>query len=263
MPFSKEILMGASAGGAAADPERISQSDFESYTDNGTYATWTYNGYAATGGNVLTLASPGSNDFKEHNTIKSGGFTGHSFIQFSCNGYGYNGFAIFNYTGTTESYLDGVSGGGVITRKNPADYNYLYSTQHTNDNNSTGTNVRGYWFYGTGSGYVEQYGQAHRFEVDGQFRYHGDANPFYFRIGRDDDDYVYYQGFYAGGNSAPDYDGTGFTVTDKHYYVAGSGISTSSTGARQVSGAIAFGYGNYDGGPVEIMKHIEIWTNGD
>ena len=70
MPFSKEILMGAGAGGVS-DPERISQSDFESFTDNGTHATWTYNGYTASGGNVLTLASPGSNQFAEHNTYKS------------------------------------------------------------------------------------------------------------------------------------------------------------------------------------------------
>ena len=39
--------MGAGAGGAAADPERISQSDFQSFTDDGTYATWAYNGYTA------------------------------------------------------------------------------------------------------------------------------------------------------------------------------------------------------------------------
>ena len=262
MPFSKEILMGAGAGGVS-DPERISQSDFESFTDNGTHATWTYNGYTASGGNVLTLASPGSNTFKEHNTIKSGGFTGHSFIQFTCNGYGYNGFAIFNYTGTTESYLETVTSTYVITRKHPADYNFLYVNSASNSNNATGTNASSYWFYGTGSGYVNEYGTAHQFLVTGQFRYHGDANPFFFRIGRDDDDYVYVQGFYAGGNTAPDYEGTGFTVTDKHYYIAGTGISTSSTGARQVSGGINFGYGNYDNSHVETMKHIEIWTKGD
>ena len=65
MPFSKEILMGASAGGAAADPERVTQSSFESWTDqSATYSTWSYDGYTASGGNKLTLASPGSNAFR-------------------------------------------------------------------------------------------------------------------------------------------------------------------------------------------------------
>ena len=253
--------MGAGAGGAAADPERISQSDFESFTDNGTHATWTYNGYSASGGNVLTLASPGSNTFKEHNTIKSGGFTGHSFIQFSCNGYGFNGFAIFNYTGTDQNHLETVTSTYVITRKHPADYSFFYVASGVNTNNATGTNARVLMMYGTGSGYTEDYSNV--FQVTGEFRYHGDSNPFFFRVGRDDDDYVYVQGFYAGGNSAPDYEGTGFTVTDRQYYKNGTGWQTTTSGARQASGAIQFGYGNYDLYHVEVKKHIEIWTNGD
>ena len=261
MPFSKEILMGAGAGGAAADPERISQSDFQSFTDDGTYATWAYNGYTASGGNTLTLASPGSNAFKEHNTIKSGGFTGHSFIQFSTNGYGFNGFAIFEYTGTTESYLETVTSTYVITRKHPADYSFFYVSSGVNTNNATGTNARTLLMYGTGSSYTEDYSNV--FQVTGEFRYHGDSNPFFFRIGRDDDDYVYVQGFYAGGNSAPDYEGTGFTVTDRQYFKNGTGWQITTDGARQATGGIAFGYGNYDLYHVEVKKHIEIWTNGD
>ena len=253
--------MGSGAGGAAADPERISQTDFESFTDNGTYATWTYNGYSATGGNVLTLASPGSNTFREHNTIKNGGFTGHSFIQSSNNGYGFNGFAIFNYTGTDEGYLETVTSTYTIFRKYPADYTFFYCHSSVNSNNATGTKARVSAHYGTGSGYTEAH--SLNFDVDNQFRYHGDANPFFFRIGRDDDDYIYVQGFYGGGNSAPDYEGTGFTVTDRQYYKNGTGFQTNTTGARQATGGIQFGYGNYDLYHVETIKHIEMWTNGD
>ena len=61
------------------------------------------------------------------------------------------------------------------------------------------------------------------FRCAGEFRYHGDSNPFFFRVGRDDDDYVYVQGFYGGGNSTClDYEGTGFTVTDRQYYKNGT-----------------------------------------
>ena len=68
MPFSKEILLGSSGQSAGfGDPERVSQSDFESWTDQtATYSTWSYDGYTASGGNKLTLASPGGNQFKEH-----------------------------------------------------------------------------------------------------------------------------------------------------------------------------------------------------
>ena len=60
-----------------------------------------------------------------------------------------------------------------------------------------------------------------------------------------------------------DYEGTGFTVTDRQYYKNGTGWQTTTSGARQASGAIQFGYGNYDLYHVEVKKHIEIWTNGD
>ena len=256
--------MSAGAGGGAADPTRISQSDFEGFTANGTYSTWTYNGLAATGGNVLTLASPGSNTFKEHNTTKSGGFLGHSFIQQSNNGYGFVGFAIFETsTGAeaSEGYLETVTNTYTIFRKHPADYTFFYTYSSVNSNNATGTQARVSCHYGTGSGYVEDY--SNTFDVAGEFRYHGDSNPFFFRIGRDDDDYVYVQGFYGGGNSAPDYEGTGFTVTDRQYFKNGTGFQTTTDGARQATGGIQFGWGNYDNYHIEVFKHIEFWTNGD
>ena len=60
--------MGAcGAGGAAADPEAISQSNFEAWFQSGTLSTFTYED--STYGNYLVLASPGSNTFKEHNSI--------------------------------------------------------------------------------------------------------------------------------------------------------------------------------------------------
>ena len=256
--------MGSSGNQGGGDPTRISQSDFEAITHDGTYATWTYNGYSATGGNVLTLASPGGNTFREHNTIKSGGFEGHSFVQFSCNGYGFVGFSIFETsTGAEadEGYLETISGNNIF-RKYPTHHSFFYTTSGSNSNNATGTNARVQMMYGTGSGYTEDYSNV--FQVTGEFRYHGDSNPFFFRVGRDDDDYVYVQGFYGGGNSAPDLAGTGFTVTDK-YYLNKSGTpqwQTNTTGAAQLSDGIQFGWGNYDGGTVEVHKHVEFWTAG-
>ena len=95
--------MGSSGNQGGGDPSRISQSDFEAITDDGTYSTWTYNGYSATGGNVLTLASPGGNTFREHNTIKPDGFEGHTFVQFSFSGYAWGLAAMFNTSTSAEA----------------------------------------------------------------------------------------------------------------------------------------------------------------
>ena len=53
MPFSKEILMGASGQSSGfGDPERVAQTDFESWTvQSATFSTWSYDGYTASGGN--------------------------------------------------------------------------------------------------------------------------------------------------------------------------------------------------------------------
>ena len=256
--------MGSSGQSAGfGDPERISQSDFESFTDNGTHATWTYNGYSATGGNVLTLASPGGNTFREHNTIKPDGFEGHTFVQFSFSGYAWGLAAMFNTSTSaeaTEAYLETVTSTYTMFRKHPADYTYMnfYSTGGAN---STSGNPTVAVAYGTGSGYTESGPSINL--ASNQFRYHGDSNPFFVRIGRDEDDYLYCQGFYAGGNSAPDLAGTGFTVTDKYYLnLSTNAFETSSSGARTLSDGIQFGYGNYDLYTVETHKHVEFWTAG-
>ena len=52
----------------AGDPESISQSNFEAWFQSGTLSTFTYED--STYGNYLQLASPGGNNFKEHNSIK-------------------------------------------------------------------------------------------------------------------------------------------------------------------------------------------------
>ena len=103
MPFSKDILMGSSgAGGAAADPEAISQDNFEAWFVNGTQSTFTYED--STYGNYLVLGSP-LNTFYEHNSIKPSGFSGHSYIQWQINGYAWAFFGIFQSTTTSESFL--------------------------------------------------------------------------------------------------------------------------------------------------------------
>ena len=259
MPFSKEILMGASAGGAAADPSRVSQSDFESWTDqSATYSTWTYNGYDHANGNVLTLASPGSNAFRENNTYKSGGFEGHSFVQYSFDGYGYGLAGMFTTSTSAEAsgtYLETVTSTYTIFRKHPADYTYLNYYKDGSNN----PNVGAAW--GTGSGYNES-GPVINL-ASGQHKSYTDSNPFFVRIGRDENDFIYTQGFYAGGNTAPDLAGTGFTVTDKYYLnISTSTWQTNTSGARTLSDGIQFGWGNYDLSTVEQHRHVEFWTAG-
>ncbi len=256
MPFSKEILMGASGSGGLGDPERVSQSDFESWTDqSATHSTWSYDGYTASGGNKLTLASPGSNAFSEHNTYKSGGFEGHSFVQYSFDGYGYGLTALFTTSTGAESsgtYLETVTDTYVINRKRLASFVFL-------DTYNAGGTPKVRWYYGDGS----NYNSATTFTMPGTYANHTSSNPYFFRVGRDENNLYYVQGFYSGGNTAPDLAGTGFTVTDKYYPNTSTGtISTSTSGAKSNSNPIQFGWGNYDGGAVEVHHHVEFWTAG-
>ena len=258
----------ASSGPSYGDPSRVSQSDFEGFTSNGTHSTWNYAGYSATGGNTLTLASPGSNVFREHNTTKTDGFLGHTFVQWSFSGYAWGLASMFSTSTAaeaSEAYLETVTSTYYIFRKHPADHTY-FNFYSTGGGNSTSGNAVVGSAWGTGSSYNES-GPNLTIGVNGtasQFRYHGDSNPFFIRAGRDENDYLYVQGFYGGGNSAPDLAGTGFTVTDK-YYLNKSGTpqwQTNTTGAAQLSDGIQFGWGNYDGGTVELHKHVEFWTAG-
>ena len=256
MPFSKDILMGASGQSAGfGDPERVSQSDFEGFTASSTYSTWTYNGYSHANGNTLILASPGGNNFKEANTNKSDGFQGHSFVQYSFDGYGYGLGGMFTTsTGaeTAVTFLETVTDTYVITRKKLASWVYF-------DTYADGSTPKVRWSYGTGSSYVN----ATRLTMPGTYANHTSSNPYYFRVGRDEDNFYYVQGFYSGGNSPPDLAGTGFTVTDKYYANTSTNtLVTSSTGAKSNDDAIQFGWGNYDGGAVETHYDVEFWTAG-
>ena len=260
MPFSKEMILGSSGnqGPNYGDPERVSQTDFESWTDqSATYSTWSYDGYTASGGNKLTLASPGGNNFKEHNTYKSDGFLGHSFVQFSFSGYAWGLAAMFNTSTSAEAsgtYLETVASTYNIFRKYPLDYTYINFYQ-------AGTNPTVAAAWGTGTSYTAS-GPTQNLAT-GQFSNHTSSNPFFIRIGRDEDDYLYAQGFYSGGNSAPDLTGTGFTVTDKYYLNKSTSTwATNTSGAETLSDGIQFGWGNYDGGAAEVHHHVEFWTAG-
>ena len=248
----------ASSGPSYGDPSRVTQSSFESWTDqSATFSTWSYDGYTASGGNKLTLASPGSNQFKEHNTYKTDGFLGHSFVQWSFSGYAWGLAGMFNTSTSAESsgsYLETVTSTYNIFRKTLSHWTYM------NFYNASGNPTIGS-AYGTGSGYTESGPSINL--ASGQFKSHTDSNPFFVRVGRDENDYLYCQGFYAGGNSAPDLAGTGFTVTDKYYLnLSTNSFETSSSGARTLSDGIQFGWGNYDGGTVEVHHHVEFWTAG-
>ena len=85
--MSQYGIIGLRVLGHHSDPSRVSQSDFEGFTSNGTRSTWNYGGYSATGGNTLTLASAVM--FSEHNTTKTDGFLGHTFT-WSFSGYAWD-----------------------------------------------------------------------------------------------------------------------------------------------------------------------------
>ena len=241
------------------DPTSISQSNFEAWFQSGTYSTFTYED--STYGNYLVLASPGGNTFKEHNSIKPGGFSKHSYIQWTINGYAWAFFSLFQSTTTSESYLDGQSG----------------QSMH---NKTVGEHTHGYTYFGSGnnatSGTVVI--RPHHSDTNGgtsltvpgvTAKYYGDSNPTHFRTGIDDDANWYIEIYHSGGNTvgAPDHEGTGFSKVGPYYMVEStSSFTTDSTTAGLVnfgSNAFQFGWGNYDGGSVENMRNIVVRTNGD
>ena len=260
MPFSKEILMGASgAGGAAADPEAISQSNFEAWFQSGTLSTFTYED--STYGNYLVLASPGSNTFKEHNSIKPSGFSRHSYIQWQVNGYAWAVFSIFKSTTTTENYLDGQSGSNMHA-KTVGEHTHGY-TYFNNGNNATsgGVTIRPHHQDSTGGTSLSVPGVT--------AKYYGDSNPTNFRTGIDDDGNWYIEIYHSGGNTLnePDHEGTGFTKVGPYYMVESTqGLTTDATATGLVNfgtDAFQFGWGNYDNYHVENMRRIVVRTNGD
>ena len=254
--------MGASgAGGAAADPEAISQSNFEAWFQSGTLSTFTYED--STYGNYLVLASPGSNTFREHNSIKPGGCSKHCYIQWQINGYGWAFFGIFQSTTTSENFLETASGGSTIYSRTNGEFTAGY-TYFANGNNATSGNVsiRPYHTDSTGTG-------GSLLNVPGvTAKFYGDSNPTNFRTGIDDDGLWYIEIYHSGGNTvgAPDHDGTGFTAVGPYYMVESTmALTTDSTTAGLVnfgSNAFQFGWGNYDGGAVENMRNIVVRTNG-
>ena len=244
-----------------SDPEDIGQSNFESWFQSGTRSTFTYED--STYGNYLVLASPGGNTFNEHNSIKPGGFTKHSYIQYQINGYGWAFFGVFQSTTTTEDFLNSQTGTAIVTKtfgEFTAGYNYFASGNNATSGN---VNIIPYHQDSTGNG-----GTA--LSVPGvTAKYYGDSNPTTFRTGIDDDGKWYIEVYHSGGNTvgAPDHEGTGFTKVGPYYMVEStSALVTDATTAGLVnfgSNAFQFGWGNYDGGGVENMRNLVVRTNGD
>ena len=261
MPFSKEMILGASGNQGGGDPEAITQANFESWFTSGTLSTFTYED--STYGNYLVLASPGGNNFKEHNSIKPGGFSKHSYIQWQINGYGWAFFSIFQSTTTTENYLDGQSGSNAYN-KTVGEFTAGY-TYFANGNNATSGNVsiRPYHQDSTGNG-------GTLLTVTGvTAKYYGDSNPTTFRSGIDDDGYWYIEIYHSGGNSLnePNHEGDGWTKVGPYYMVESTqALTTDATATGLVNfgtNAFQFGWGNYDLYHVENMRRIVVRTNGD
>ena len=240
-----------------ADPEAISQDNFEAWFQSGTLSTFTYED--STYGNYLVLASPGGNTFKEHNSIKPGGFSGHSYIQFQINGYGWAFFTLFQSTTTSESYLDTQSGSNIEV-KTVGEHTHAY-TYFSNGNNATsGTVVLAPRHQNSTGTNVNPAGVT--------AKYYGDSNPTTFRTGIDDNANWYIEVYHSGGNSLnePNHDGDGWTKVGPYYMVESTvALTTDATATGLVNfgtNAYQFGWGNYDNYHVENMRRIVVRTNG-
>ena len=259
MALSNEQWNAPSGGG---DPTPISQTDFESFTENGTWSTFTYDD--ATYGNYLVLAGHnGQNTFLEHNTVKPNGFTGHSYIQWQINGYAWAFFTTFTGTSTTENYFEGQGGRTATTKTAPTPMARGY-TYFDGGNNATSGNVSisPRWNSTNGS----------TLTVPGvTAKYWGDDNPTTFRTGVDDDGRWYIEVYHSGGKTIgePDFEGTGWSKVGPYYIIQSSGNLTTdgsgdsgAVGIINTSNGYQWGWGNYDGGGVENMRRLVIATNG-
>ena len=228
-----------------------SSATVQTYTGNGTYSTWTYGD--ATYGDYLTLASPGGNAFREHNTTKSGGFPSGSFIEWEINGYAYAGFGTTTTNASaeaSEAWYDGQSGSNITTPKNSAGTDTYFYTYFQNGNNATSGNV-----------YITPYHNGSSgpgFTVPGvDAEYYGGAYPVKFQMGVDSSDRIFIKVIGNGSSNQ--------TQVVGPYYINTADRSLtddpiSNTVVTETSN-FQYTWGNYDGGSVETMRRIKFKNN--
>ena len=239
------------------DSEVLTVFDSDNLSDyfapsHGTLLNWATNG---TYGPTITMwSNPGSNDFREANTTKAGGFVGHWEIEYSMGGYGFHGFSMFPTSAAAEAsneWLYTQPGGTYSHVQNINIPNYVHFTtffvfghQATSGLASVYASVSG-----TGGAYAQP-------QVNGTnpiAQWYGAPYPLFFRIGRDREDRVYVR--IRGGG----YSGTENDLSPKYYVDATTkNLSTSTYNAVTISGGIQFGWGNYDMGPAEVIANISL-----
>lgn len=225
----------------------VSQSDFESYFTNGTYSTFTFSD--ATYGNYLTLASPGGNNFREHNTIKSGGFTAGTFIEWEISGYGFCGFGTTTTNASaeaSEAWYNGQSGSNVTTPKNSSGTDTYFYTYFASGANATSGNIV-IIPYNNGS-------SGSSYTISGKAQYYGGTYPIKFQMGVDTSNRIYIKVLGDGQTNQTDVTGPLYINTSNNTL---TDDPVSNTVLTETSN-FQFVWGNYDGGSVESMRRLKV-----
>ena len=237
------------SGGSFVDED--TSAEMQVYTATGTYSTWTYGD--STYGDYLTLASPGGNIFREHNTTKSGGFPSDSFIEWEISGYGFCGFGTTTTNASaeaSEAWYDGQSGNNVTSGKNSSGTDTYFYTYFPSGANATSGNVNIQPYYNGASGPT--------FTAPGvTANYYGGSYPVKFQMGVDSSDRVFIKIIGDGSSNQ--------TQVTGPYYINTADRSltddpVSNTVVTETSN-FQYTWGNYDGGSVESMRRIKFKTN--
>jgi len=236
------------SGGSFVDED--SSATVQGYTATGTYSTWTYGD--ATYGDYLTLASPGGNIFREHNTTKSGGFPSDSFIEWEINGYGWAGFGTTTTNASaeaSEAWYESQSGSNITVKNSSGTDTYFY-TYFASGNNATSGNVIIVPSLNGSAG--------PGFTVPGvTANYYGGTYPVKFQMGVDSSNRPFIK-IIGNGTSNQ-------TQVTGPYYINTADRSltddpVSNTVVTETSN-FQYTWGNYDGGSAETMRRIKFKRN--
>tara|TARA_E500000318_G_scaffold15603_2_gene16020 strand:+ start:15926 stop:19246 length:3321 start_codon:yes stop_codon:yes gene_type:complete len=226
-------------------------SELDSYfaDAHGTNLNWTSRD--ATWGNMIDMFSnPGTNDFREANTTKPGGFTGATEIRFNINGYGYHGFIMLPTNSNLEAsneYANSMPGSPayIWTKTEPGSGGFYVYFANGAGATSGAVNISPYWEGTAGS----------TFTVPGiTAGYYGATYYIRFIIGRDEDGAIWVRTIGDGSTNNS-------SVSLKYYIDSSNNItSTKSATVRKMNPniGIQYAYGNYDGGPAEKMTDIIV-----
>lgn len=242
------------SGGSFVDED--TSATVQTYTGNGTYSTWTYGD--ATYGDYLTLASPGGNIFREHNTTKSGGFPSGSFIEWEISGYGFCGFGTTTTNASaeaSEAWYDSQSGSNINSPKNSSGTDTYFYTYFNGGANSTSGPIIIIPYNNGSSGPSFNLTTATSSAVVAN--YYGGSYPIKFQMGVDSSDRVFIKIIGNGSSNQ--------TTVSGPYYIntADNSLTDDPVNNTVVTETSNFQYtwGNYDGGAVESMRRIKFKRN--